>query len=134
MVEVNVAKLLGLEIITAIIGVKRKMLRFFERMSAVSRLAFSRSLLSIILLLLMSAPGESACVNDALNRVDKDTLLMDSTAVYRVLDDWRAVVLWLPLAEVTICDQVSNVDDDIEIYYEIRNQDQNQMVRAMRER
>jgi hypothetical protein len=107
------------------------MLRFFERMSAVSRLAFSRSLLSIILLLLMSAPGESACVNDALNRVDKDTLLMDSTALYRVLDDWRAVVFWLPLSKVTICDQV---DDEMEIYYEIRNQDQNQMVRAMRER
>ena len=107
------------------------MLRFFERMSAVSRLAFSRSLLSIILLLLMSAPGESACVNDALNRVDKDTLLMDSTALYRVLDDWRAVVFWLPLSKVTICDQV---DDEMEIYYEIRNQDQNQMVRAIRER
>jgi hypothetical protein len=100
-------------------------------MSAVSRLAFSRSLLSIILLLLMSAPGESACVNDALNRVDKDTLLMDSTALYRVLDDWRAVVFWLPLSKVTICDQV---DDEMEIYYEIRNQDQNQMVRAIRER
>ena len=40
MVEVNVAKLLGLEIITAIIGVKRKMLRFFGRMSAVRCLAF----------------------------------------------------------------------------------------------
>lgn len=107
------------------------MLRFFERMSAVSRLAFSRSLLSIILLLLMSAPGESACVNDALNRVDKDTLLMDSTALYRVLDDWGAVVFWLPLSKVTICDQV---DDEMEIYYEIRNEDQNQMVRAIRER
>jgi hypothetical protein len=107
------------------------MLRFFERMSAVSRLAFSRSLLSIILLLLMSAPGESACVDDALNKVDKDTLLMDSTALYRVLDDWGAVVFWLPLSKVTICDQV---DDEMEIYYEIRNQDQNQMVRAMRER
>ena len=107
------------------------MLRFFERMSAVSRLAFSRSLLSIILLLLKSAPGESACVNDALNRVDKDTLLMDSTALYRVLDDWGAVVFWLPLSKVTICDQV---DDEMEIYYEIRNQDPNQMVRAMRER
>ena len=107
------------------------MLRFFDRMSAVSRLAFSRSLLSIILLLLKSAPGECACVNDALNRVDKDTLLMDSTAVYRVLDDWKAVVFWLLLSKVTICDQV---DDEMEIYYEIRNQDQNQMVRAMRER
>ena len=56
---------------------------------------------------------------------------MDSTALYRVLDDWRAVVFWLPLSKVTICDQV---DDEMEIYYEIRNQDQNQMVRAIRER
>ena len=110
------------------------MLRFLERTAAVSYLAFSRSLLIIILLLLMSAPAESTCVNDALNRVDKDTLLMDSTAVYRVLDDWRAVVFWLPLSEVTICDQLGNVDDEIAIYYEIRNQDQNQMVRAVRER
>jgi hypothetical protein len=75
LVEVNVAKLLGLEIIIAIIGVKREILRFLERMSAVRCLAFSRSLLSIILLLLMSAPGESASVNDALNKVVKDTLL-----------------------------------------------------------
>jgi len=59
---------------------------------------------------------------------------MDSTAVYRVLDDRRAVAFWLPLSKVTICDQVGNVGDEIAIYYEIRNQDENQMVRAMRER
>jgi hypothetical protein len=116
------------------IGMKRKTLRLVERIAAGSRRVFSRSLLSVILLLLMSAPAESACVNDALNRVDKDTLLMDSTAVYRVLDDWRAVVFWLPLSKVTICDQVGNVDDEIVIYYEIRNQDQNQTVSAIRER
>ena len=134
MVEVNVAKLLGLEIITAIIGVKRKMLQFLERRAAGSRRQFSRFLLSIILLLLMSTRAESACVDDALARVDTDILLMASKAVYRVLDDRRAVVFWLPLSTVTICDQVGNVDDEIVIYYEIRNQDQNQMVRAMRER
>ena len=116
------------------IGMKRKTLRLVERIAAGSRLGFSRSLLSGLLLLLMSAPAESICVNDALNKVDKDTLLMDSTAVYRVLDDWRAVVFWLPLSEVTICDQLGNVDDEIAIYYEIRNQDKNQMVRAVRER
>ena len=44
------------------------------------------------------------------------------------------VVFWLPLSKVTICDQWDDVDDDIAIYYEIRNQDENQMVRAMRER
>jgi hypothetical protein len=110
------------------------MLQFLERMAAGGRLEFSRFLLSIILLLLMSTPGESACVDDELYRVDKDTLFMDSTAVYRVLDDPRAVVFWLPLSTVTICDQLGNVDDEIAIYYEIRNHDQNQMVRAIRER
>ncbi|HEY2976073.1 MAG TPA: hypothetical protein VGJ48_26400 [Pyrinomonadaceae bacterium] len=110
------------------------MLQFLERMAAGSRLGFSRFLLSIILLFLMSTPGESACVDDALYGVDKDTLLMASKSVYRVLDDWRAVVFWLPLSKVTICDQVGNVDDEMAIYYEIRNQDKNQMVRAMRER
>ena len=116
------------------IGVKRKMLQFLERMAAAGRLKFSCFLLSIILLFLMSTPGESACVDDALARVNTDILLMDSTAVYRVIDDPRAVVFWLPLSKVTICDQLGNVDDEIAIYYEIRNQDQNQMVRAVRER
>jgi hypothetical protein len=110
------------------------MLQFLERMVAGSRRQFSRFLLSIILLFLMSTPGESACVDDALARVHRDTLLMDSKTVYRVLDDPRAVVFWLPLSKVTICDQVGNVDDEIAIYYEIRNQDRNQIVRAVRER
>ena len=87
-----------------------------------------------MLLFLMSTPGESACVDDALARVDTDILLMDSTAVYRVIDDPRAIVFWLPLSKVTICDQVGNVDDEMVIYYEIRNQDQNQTVSAIRER
>jgi hypothetical protein len=82
----------------------------------------------------MSTPAESACVNDALDRVNGDTLLMGSQSVYRLLDDPRAVVFRLPLSKVTICDQWDDVDDDIAIYYEIRNQDENQMVRAMRER
>jgi hypothetical protein len=134
LVQVNVAELLGLEIITAIIGVKRKMLQFLARMLALSRLECSRLLLSIMLLLWMSTPAEGDCMDDALDSVEQDTLLMDSTAVYRVLDDWKAVVFWLPLSKVTICDQVGNVDDETEIYYEIRNHDQNQMVRAIRER
>ena len=132
--EVTAAKPLGLEIKEAIIGGKRKMLQFLERTAAGGRLEFSRVLLSIILLFLMSTPAESACVDDALARVYRDTLLMDSKTVYRVLDDPRAVVFWLPLSKVTICDQVGNVDDELAIYYEIRNQDKNQMVRAVRER
>lgn len=110
------------------------MLPLLEGRAVRSRLGFSRLVLSIILFLLMSTAAESACINDALSKVDKDTLLMDSTAVYRVLDDWRAVVFWLPLSKVTICDQVGNVDDEMVVYYEIRNQDQNQTVWAMRER
>jgi hypothetical protein len=133
-VEVTAAKPLGLEIKEAIIGVKRKMLQFLERMATGSRRQFSRFPMSIILLFLMSTPAESACVDDALARVGRDTLLMDSKTVYRVLDDPRAVVFWLPLSKVTICDQVGNVDDEIAVYYEIRNQDKNQMVRAVRER
>ena len=118
----------------ASIGVKRKMLQFLERIAAGGRLKFSRFPLSIILLFLMSTPAQSACVDDALARVHRDALLMDSTAVYRVLDDPWAVVFWHPLSKVTICEQVGNVDDEIAIYYEIRNQDRNQMVRAVRER
>jgi hypothetical protein len=109
------------------------MLQFLERMTAGRRLEFSHFLLSIILLFLMSTAAESACVDDALARVDNDTLLMDSKAVYRVLDNRRAIVFWLPLSKVTICDQLGNVDDEIGIYYEIRNQDKNQVVRAVRE-
>ena len=91
-------------------------------------------LLSIVLLFLMSTAAESACVDDALARVNNDTLLMQSNSVYRILDDRRALVFWLPLSQVTVCDQMGNVDDEIAIYYEIRNHDTNQMVRAVRER
>ena len=110
------------------------MLQFLARRAASGRLKFSHILPSIILLFLMSTPAESACVDDAVARVHRNTLLMDSKTVYRVLDDPRAVVFWLPLSKVTICDQVGNVDDEIAVYYEIRNQDKNQMVRAVRER
>jgi hypothetical protein len=113
---------------------EKKMLQFLERTAARIRLAFPRFFLSVILLFLMSTPAESACVDDALDRLDRDTLLMASNAVYRLLDDWRAIVFWLPLSKVTICDQLGNADDEIMIYYEIRNHDENQMVRAMRER
>lgn len=116
-----------------LIGVKGKMVQFFKRMAAGGRRQFSRLLLSIILLFLMSTPAESNCIDDALARVDTDTLVMASKSVYRLLDDPRAIVFWLPLSRVTICDEVGNVGDEMAIYYEIRNQDQNQMVRAMRE-
>jgi hypothetical protein len=110
------------------------MLQFLERIVDGGRLKFSCFFLSIALLLLTSTPAESACTDDALARIETDTLLMASKAVYRILDDRSAVAFWFPLSTVTICDQVGNVDDEIVIYYEIRNHDQNQMVRAIRER
>src|SRR5512133_2868476 len=88
-------------------------------------------LVAMGVLLLMSTAGEAACIDDALRRVDRDALLMKSNAVYRVVDDWSSVFFWLPLSTVTICDQIDDVGD---IYYEIRNHDQNQMVTALRER
>ena len=90
-------------------------------------------LLSIVLLFWLSAPAESACVDDVLEKVDRDTLLMDSQAVYRVLDNRRAAVFWLPLSEVTICDPLDSAEDEV-VIYEIRNHDDNQVVQAMRER
>jgi hypothetical protein len=95
---------------------------------------FSRFLLSLALLLLLSTSAESFCIDDVLQRIDKDTLLMRSNAAYRILDDWRSVVFWLPLSKVTICDEFGNVDDDMMIYYDIYNHDQNQIVPAVRER
>lgn len=107
------------------------MLQFLKRIAAGRRPGFSCLLLTAVLLLLMSTSGETACIDDALQRVDRDTLLMKSTAAYRVLDDLGAIVFWFPLSPVTICDQI---DDAGDVYYEIRNHDQNQMVAAVRER
>jgi hypothetical protein len=107
---------------------------FLERVAACWRLRFSHFLPAGVLLFLISTAAESACVDDALQRVDRDALLMKSNQVYRLLDDWRSVVFWLPLSKVTICDQLGNIEDELMVYYEIRNHDQNQMVRALRER
>lgn len=112
----------------------KTMLQVLTRRAAGGRFKFSRFVLSIVLLLLMSTPAESTCIDDALAQVDRDMLIMASTSAYRLLDDWRTVVFWLPLSRVTICDELGNVGDELAIYYEIRNQDQNQMVRAIRER
>ena len=113
---------------------KRTMLQCFHRMLADRRVGFSSFLLSIILLFLLSTPAQSACVDDVLERVDRGTLLMDSQAVYRVLDNRGAAVFWLPLSEVTICDPLDSFGDEDTVIYEIRNHDDNQVVQAMRER
>ena len=109
------------------------MSQFLQRVAAASGLGFSRFLLSIILLFLLSTAAESACVDDVLERVDRDTLLMDSQEVYRVLDNREAAVFWLPLSEVTISDPLDSAGDE-PVIYEIRNHDDNQVVEAMRER
>jgi hypothetical protein len=114
--------------------VKRTMLQCFQRMAAASRLGFSRLLLSVILLFLLSTAAESACVDDVLERVDRDTLLMDSQGLYRVLDNRGVAVFWLPLSRVTICDPLDSSGDDDTVIYEIRNHDDNQVVQALRER
>jgi hypothetical protein len=114
--------------------VKRTMLQCFHRMVAGRRVGFSRFLLSIILLFLLSTRAESACVDDVLERVERDTLVMDSQAVYRVLDNRGVAVFWLPLSEVTICDPLDSSGDEDTVIYEIRNHDDNQVVQAMRER
>ena len=112
---------------------KRTMLQCFQRIAAASRLGFSRFLLSIILLFLLSTSVESACVDDVLERVDRDTLLMDSQGLYRVLDNRGVAVFWLPLSRVTICDPLDSIGDET-VIYEIRNHDDNQVVQALRER
>ena len=61
-------------------------------MVADRRVGFSPFLLSIILLFLLSTSAQSACVDDVLERVNRDTLLMDSQVVYRVLDNRGAAI------------------------------------------
>ena len=102
-------------------------------MVADRRVGFSPFLLSILLLFLLSTAAEGACVDDVLERVNRNTLLMDSQAVYRVLDNSAAAVFWFPLSKVTICDPLDSAGDET-VIYEIRNHDDNQMVHAMRER
>jgi len=59
-------------------------------------------------------------------------LLMGSQAAHRVLDNRAAAVFWLPLSEVTIGDPLDSAGDEM-VIYEIRNHDDNQVVRAMKE-
>ncbi len=91
-------------------------------------------LLATTLFLLSYTSGETACWADALAGIDENILSMSSGSVYRVLDDPRAMTFWVPLSRVTICDQVGEMEGQIITYFEIRNEDAIQMVRALRER
>jgi hypothetical protein len=90
--------------------------------------------IAFFLLVFMTSVAQGACWEDALDTVDRDLLVMRSGAIYRILDDPAATALWLALARITICDQTGTVGDQIVIYFEVRNEDANQMVRATRER
>jgi hypothetical protein len=94
----------------------------------------AQGFLAVLLLLFMSPVAQGACWGDALDTVDRDLLVMRSGAIYRLLDDPAATALWFALSRITICDQTGTVGDEIVTYFEVRNEDANQMVRATRER
>lgn len=79
----------------------------------------------------MSALAEGACWQDSLARVDRDILVMRSGVVYRLLDDPRIITFWLPFSRLTICEQTGYVDGELVNYYEIRNADAPEVVRAL---
>jgi hypothetical protein len=92
----------------------------------------SRFCLALILVLLTGSVSQSACVEDALAKVDGGSIVVASGAVYRVINtNGIDLAFWLPPAGVTICDQVTMSGES---YYAISNQDANQTVFAVRER
>ena len=96
---------------------------------------FSLFIFAIVLFVLsLSAVAEAACWEDSLARVDRDILVMRSGAAYQLVDDPRVVTFWLPLSQITICDKVGYADGQIVNYYEIRNADAPEIVRAVEAR
>lgn len=95
----------------------------------------SLSALSAALVFGMSSAAEAACWKDILESRNGNSLAMRSGAVYRVLDDPATASFWLPLSRLIICDQlVVNVNGEMATIYEIRNQDDNEVVKAALER
>lgn len=94
---------------------------------------FSSLWLGVAFVLALTGLTAAACWDDTLDNRTGDLLLMRSGAAYRVLNA-PATAFWLPLARVTICEQLVNVDGELLTYYELRNQDANQFVLAGRER
>ena len=93
-------------------------------------------LLAIILLvIMMSTVAEADCWEDSLRQVNRDTLVMDSEAVYQVVprDEMRSV-FWLPATHITICDSIADVGGTLMTYYQILNWDHGVPVWATRER
>jgi len=96
----------------------------------------TRFLLTIVLLVTsMATVAEADCWDDALKRVDKDIIVMASGAVYRVIPrDVMNSTFWLPPANTTICDSISDVGGAQITYYQIFNRDLAVSVWAERER
>jgi hypothetical protein len=88
----------------------------------------------VILLLMLATAAHAACWDDALGAVKGELLVMRSGAVYRILNGPNAIAFWLPPARVTICEQIADTGPQPVPYFELRNQDANQMIRALRER
>jgi hypothetical protein len=93
-----------------------------------------RLTLASLFLLFLTAAADAACWDDAIGAVKGELLLMRSGAVYRILGGPNAIAFWLPPARVTICEQVADTGSQLVPYFEVRNLDANQMIRASRER
>jgi hypothetical protein len=91
--------------------------------------------LGATLLFAMSSAANAACWRDAVDRRSGNLLAMRSGAVYRVLEDPARTAFWLPLTRLAICDQVVvNAMGEAMAIYEIRNEDDNELVTALRHR
>lgn len=93
-----------------------------------------RLFFSGLFLVFTSAAADAACWDDALGAVRGELLVMRSGAIYRILNGPNAIAFWLPPARVTICEQIADTAPQPVSYFELRNQDANQMIRALRER
>jgi len=90
--------------------------------------------LALTLVLSTIVTAQAACWHDVLQNRSGNLLATRSGAVFRVLERPAAIAFWLPLSRIIVCDQVFiNVAGEPAIFYEIRNQDGNEMVRAVRE-
>jgi hypothetical protein len=92
-------------------------------------------LLAATLLFGMSGAARAACWRDVVDRRNGTLLVMRSGAVYRILEDPARTAFWLPLTRLAICDQVVvNTLGQAMAIYEIRNEDDNELVTAIRQR
>jgi hypothetical protein len=92
-------------------------------------------LLGAVLVFGIAGTAHANCWKDVVERRNGDLLATRSGGVYRVLDNPARTTFWLPLTRLTICEQVVvNAIRELTAIYEIRNQDDNEMVNAARQR